>query len=151
MSQGRSEPFQTLHHLCIVVRDIESSRRNYEALGIGPWRDYPPLDSYTHLNVANRDAFMQLRYMMCDLENVQLQLCQPPELDCAQRRFLDEHGEGVFHISFETDLEAAEQITADRGIGILASGRRDDGSGFTYFDTQASTGVTIAGRRTTNP
>ena len=34
------KPFAQLHHLCIVVHDIDRAQRYYESVGIGPWRDY---------------------------------------------------------------------------------------------------------------
>jgi len=38
-----SGPFTKLHHLCVVVADIDRAQRFYESVGIGPWIDYPPL------------------------------------------------------------------------------------------------------------
>ena len=146
-SQDRT-PFRSLHHICIVVRDIERSIRYYESIGIGPWQDYPPLSEYTQLSVPNVAAFLAMRYKVCDLANVQLQLCQPADLDCPQRRFLDSHGEGVFHIGFEGDLDGADGDAAELGLKTLMSGRRPDNSGFTYFDTQDDAGVTLLVRRT---
>ncbi len=35
-------PFRELHHVCVVVRDIDQSVAYYESIGIGPWQDYPP-------------------------------------------------------------------------------------------------------------
>ena len=142
-----TSPFRTLHHICIVVHDINKAMDNYNSLGIGPWRDYPPLTDYTTLAVPNEAAFFQTRYMVADLDNVQLQLCQPSPLDCPQRRFLDARGEGVFHLSFEADIDAAESARETHGLEVLMRGRRDDGSGFTYFDTQARAGVVLAIRK----
>ncbi len=38
-----SGPFSKLHHLCVVVHDIDRAQAFYESVGIGPWHDYPPL------------------------------------------------------------------------------------------------------------
>ena len=141
-------PFRELHHICIVVRDIEASVAFYESIGIGPWQDYPPLTEYTRLTVPNPDAFYALKYKLADVGNVQLQLCQPPELDCPQRRFLDSRGEGVFHIGFESDLDEAAAAAAGLGLGVLARGQRDNGSGFIYFDTADDAGVVLLARKT---
>jgi methylmalonyl-CoA/ethylmalonyl-CoA epimerase len=141
-------PFRELHHICIVVRDIEASVAFYSSIGIGPWRDYPPLTEYTRLEVPNPDAFYALTYKLADVGGVQLQLCQPPELDCPQRRFLDSHGEGVYHIGFESDLDEAEAAAADLGLNVLARGQRDNGSGFIYFDTADDAGVVLLARKT---
>lgn len=142
-----TSPFRTLHHICIVVHDIDKAIDNYSAMGIGPWRDYPPLTDYTTLAVPNEAAFLQTKYMVADLDNVQLQLCQPSPLDCPQRRFLDARGEGVFHLSFETDIDTADTAEETRGLEVLMRGRRDNGSGFTYFDTQAKAGIVLAIRK----
>jgi catechol 2,3-dioxygenase-like lactoylglutathione lyase family enzyme len=141
-------PFRQLHHICIVVHDIDRTQQYYESIGIGPWQDYPPLAEYTELQVPNRTAFQQLRYRFVNLDNVQLQLCQPPQLDCAQRRFLDTHGEGVFHIGFESDVDTAARQGASLGLTVTASGKRTNGSGFVYFDTLDQAGVVLMARRT---
>jgi catechol 2,3-dioxygenase-like lactoylglutathione lyase family enzyme len=141
-------PFRTLHHICIVVRDIDKAVAYYESIGIGPWQDYPPLADYTRLNVPNREAFMQLKYKLVELDNFQLQLCEPPALDCPQRRFLDEHGEGVFHIGFEYDVEQAVNAAEALGVAPLMRGQRENGSGFVYFDTRDQAGTILLARRT---
>lgn len=148
MTAPPAPPFRTLHHICIVVRDIDRSAAYYESVGIGPWQDYPPLTEYTRLSAPSPDAFYALRYKVAKLDNVQLQLCQPPDLDCPQRRFLDTRGEGVFHIGFEADVDDAAAAGAALGLAPLMRGQRDDGSGFIYFDTQDQAGVVLLARRT---
>ena len=143
-----STPFRQLHHICLVVRDLDKSVAFYESIGIGPWQDYPPLTGFTDLTMPNPDAFRALRYKFVNLDNTQLQLCQPPELDCPQRRFLDAHGEGVFHIGFESDVETAAQQGQDLGLTVLMRGQRPDRSGFVYFDTYDHAGVVLLARKT---
>jgi len=144
-----NSPFRTLHHVCIVVHDLTTALAYYERLGIGPWYDYPKGGAYVSFDVPNRDASDAMQYKCADLGNVQLQLCEPPKLDCPQRRFLDEHGEGVYHLGFEVpDLDRAETVVRAAGIGVTATGRRADGSGFAYFDTRDGAAVTLEVRRT---
>lgn len=140
-------PFRELHHVCLVVHDLDKSQAFYESIGVGPWQDYPPLSEYTQLDVPNPDAFRQMRYRFVDLDNIQLQLCQPPNLDCPQRRFLDARGEGVFHLGFEADIDAAIAQGRDLGLDVQMSGQRPNGSGFVYFDTLDRAGVTLEARR----
>jgi catechol 2,3-dioxygenase-like lactoylglutathione lyase family enzyme len=134
-------PFRELHHICIVVRDIGKSVAYYESIGIGPWQDYPPLTEYTRLTAPNPDAFFLMRYKLVNLG-------QPPELDCPQRRFLDSRGEGVFHIGFEADVDEAAAAGTELGLNVLARGQRDDGSGFIYFDTLDPAAVVLLARKT---
>lgn len=138
--------FAKLHHICIVVHDIEKVQAYYESIGIGPWQDYPPLSEYTELNVPDRTAFSQMKYRICNLPNTQLQLCQPPDAPCPQREHLDRKGEGVFHIGFE--VEDADRAEAAAKMPVRMSGRRDNGSGFTYYDTVDRAGVTLLTRAT---
>lgn len=141
--------FNKLHHVCIVVHDIDKARAYYESVGIGPWREYPPLVEYTDLQVPSPSAFMSMRYQVCDMPNMQFQLCQPPREDCPQRRFLNEKGEGVFHLGFEVpDCNASEAEAVSGGLSVLMRGRRPNGSGFTYFDTAAKAGVVLEIRAT---
>ncbi len=142
-------PFDQLHHICIVVHDLEKTLAYYESLGVGPWFDYPKGSPYLEFEVPNKAASDAMRYKCCDLANVQLQLCQPPQLDCPQRRFLDEHGEGVYHLGFEVaDCATARVELQSRGVGVTAHGTRANGSGFAYFDTRSGAGVTLEVRKT---
>jgi catechol 2,3-dioxygenase-like lactoylglutathione lyase family enzyme len=143
-----STSFRTLHHVCLVVHDIDASVAFYDSIGIGPWQDYPPLDEYTTLSVPDPNAFKALKYRFVNLDNVQIQLCEPPKLDCAQRRFLDTKGEGVFHLGFEAELDAAVANAAAVGLDVMMRGERENGSGFVYFDTLDAAGVVLMNRKT---
>ena len=136
--------FETLHHVCIVVHDVEASAAYYASIGVGPWQDYPPLSAYAELDVSNLAAFKGLKFKFANLGKVQMQLCQPGPEDGPQRRFLDTRGEGVFHLGFDVaDCNAAENTGLARGLHPLMRGRRDDGSGFTFFDTAKDAGVVL--------
>lgn len=141
-----------LHHICIVVNDIDKSQTYYESIGIGPWEDYPPLVEYEDLDVPSKSGFLAMKYRICNLPNVQLQLCQPNEDPSPQRIHLDTKGEGVFHIGFEVpDADAAEAEAKASGMGILMRGRRSNGTGFTYYDTAEQGAVTLLTRATNLP
>jgi methylmalonyl-CoA/ethylmalonyl-CoA epimerase len=138
--------FDKLHHICVVVHDIDRAQAYYESIGIGPWAAYPPLSEYEELEVPSREGFMAMQYRVCDLPTVQWQLCQPSHDPSPQRHHLDTKGEGVFHIGFEVaDADAAE---AGSGLPVLARGRRANRTGFTYYDTQADAGVVLLTRAT---
>ena len=139
-----SGPFAKLHHLCVVVHDIDRAQAFYESVGIGPWHDYPPLEQFTRLDVPDPDGFRRLDYRYAWIGGFQLQLVQPGPEPTPQRRFLDERGAGVFHVGFEVpDADAADAQAAGMGVAPLMRGRRDDGSGFTYYDTADRAGVVL--------
>jgi methylmalonyl-CoA/ethylmalonyl-CoA epimerase len=139
-----STPFAKVHHICIAVHNVAAAIAYYESVGIGPWHDYPPLEEFTRLEVPDPDGFRKLDYRYAWIGDFQLQLVQPGPEPTPQRRFLDEHGEGVFHVGFEVpDADAADARAADLGIAPLMRGRRENGSGFTYFDTADRAGVVL--------
>ncbi|MFK0383926.1 VOC family protein [Agrobacterium sp. NPDC090273] len=143
-----SQIFQHLHHVCIVVRDLAKTVAYYESLGVGPWFDYPKKGTYLEFEVPNKAASDAMRYRCCDLENVQIQLCDPGDLDSPQKRFLDERGEGVYHLGFEVaDRDAAEAQGRALNLGVIARGKRMDGSGFCYFDTRDNAGIVLEIRK----
>ena len=128
--------FDKLHHVCIVVADIDKAQAYYESIGIVPWQTYPPLAEYEELNVPNPSAFQKLKYRVCNLPNIQMQLCEPNEEPSPQRAFLDKTGGGVFHLGFEVaDADAAEKKAIEDGMSVLMRGRRTNRTGFTYYDT----------------
>jgi catechol 2,3-dioxygenase-like lactoylglutathione lyase family enzyme len=142
--------FKTLHHVCIVVHDIEKVAAYYASVGIGPFRDYPPLAQYAELDVPNPEAFRGMVYKIAEISNMQIQLCQPNELSSPQRQFLDTHGEGVFHLGFNVpNCDEGEAQARAAGIPVLMRGRRPDRSGFTFFDTATKAGGVVLEIRAT--
>ena len=144
--------FSKLHHVCIVVHDIDRAQAYYESIGIGPWATYPPLSEYEELEVPDQAGFLSLKYRVCNLPTVQLQLCEPGAGASPQRAHLDRHGPGVFHLGFEVpDADAAEADARARGLPVLMRGRRANRTGFTYYDTAGLAGVNLLTRATPLP
>ena len=144
--------FSKLHHICIVVHDIDKAQAFYESIGIGPWTPYPPLTEYEELDVPSREGFVSLKYRICNLPNLQFQLCEPDDAPSPQRQYLDQKGEGVFHIGFEVpDADAAEDESREQGLPVLMRGRRANRTGFTYYDSADLAGVTLLTRATNRP
>lgn len=144
--------FDKLHHICIVVHDIDKAQAYFESIGIAPWMTYPPLSEYEELDVPSRDGFLTLQYRICNLPNVQFQLCQPGPEPSPQRLHLDTKGEGVFHIGFEVpDADAAEADARGLGLPVLMRGRRANRTGFSYYDCAGQAGVTLLTRATNLP
>jgi len=143
-----SELFKKLHHVCIVVKDLDAAVSYYESLGVGPWFDYPKHGSYVEFEVPNQEASRAMRYKCVNLDNVQIQLCEPGALDSPQSRFLRERGEGVYHLGFETEnMAQAEAQGKMLGLGVIARGRREDGGGFCYYDTRDKAGTVLEVRK----
>jgi len=147
MSKGL---FDDIHHIALVVYDANKTASYLEKIGLGPWQDYPPMTQYKNVTGINVDDFINIKFKVLDLGKIHIQLCQPGIGDSPQKRFLESKGEGVFHISFSvSDIDVANCQAHDLGLQLLMSGRRDDGNGFSFFDTQENcAGITLAIRGT---
>jgi len=144
--------FNKLHHICFVVHDIDKAQAYFESIGVGPWSDYPSLAEYEDLDVPDKAGFLSLKYRLCNLPNVQFQLCEPGDEPSPQRLHLDSKGEGVFHIGFEVpDADAAEARATTLGLPVLMRGRRANRTGFTYYKSADDVGVTLLTRATNLP
>ena len=113
--------FACVHHIRIVVQDLEKSLAYYLSIGVGPWFDYPKDGTYLEFDVPNRGASDAMRYKCVHLANLQIQLCQPGPQDTPQRRFLEGHGEGVYDIGFGVRRDAAE--SPGRALGLKMCSR----------------------------
>jgi catechol 2,3-dioxygenase-like lactoylglutathione lyase family enzyme len=93
--------FRKLHHICVVVHDIDKAQAWYESIGILPWASYPPLSEYEELEVPSKNGFLSLKYRVCNMPTIQIQLCEPGPEPSPQRTHLETKGESVFHMGFE--------------------------------------------------
>ena len=136
--------FSVLHHLSIVVADIEKATRYYEGIGIGPFVEYPPMSEYVKINVPDEEGFYNLTIRCAQIGPVQLQLIQPGEGESLYKDHLERRGQGVYHLGFEVDdIEVSERRVRGMGLDVISSGRRENGSGFAYLGTEAEAGVTL--------
>lgn len=143
--EGRtSSLFQNLHHVALVVENLERSVSRLERLGFGPFVAYPPLREYVQLDAPDAQAFYDLRMMVCEIGPVALQVIEATDSRTIYGAFLRSRGEGIFHLGFRVDdIDAAQAEIGEQGVRILSSGRRADGSGFAYLDTEPELGVTL--------
>jgi catechol 2,3-dioxygenase-like lactoylglutathione lyase family enzyme len=141
-------PFNKLHHISIVVKDVEKTQTFYESIGIGPWLDYPPMKEYVKINVPDENGFYNLKIKCAQIGPVQLQLIEPGDGESLYKDHLRKKGEGVYHIGFEVDdISAADAKIEALGLKMLSSGRRENGSGFSYLETASEAGVVLLVRQ----
>jgi catechol 2,3-dioxygenase-like lactoylglutathione lyase family enzyme len=140
--------FNKLHHISIVVADVEKAKNFYESIGIGPWVDYPPMKEYVKINVPDEEGFYNLKIKCAQIGPIQLQLIEPGAGESLYKDHLRKKGEGVYHIGFEVDdISATDAETEAMGLKVLSSGRRENGSGFSYLDTASQAGVVLLVRQ----
>ena len=73
--------FSRLHHISIVVRDVDAAVSFYESIGIGPFEDYPPMGEYVKISVPDEEGFYHLKIKCAQIGSIQLQLVQPGQGD----------------------------------------------------------------------
>lgn len=133
----------------VVVRNVDEKIRVLsEVFGIGPFRvlDWPP-EGRAGMQVSYYDqpGRFTARMAFAELGAVELELIEPREGPSIWADFLEQHGEGIHHIRFNTfdegqviDYLAGHGIQpAQRGLGI----RR--GTSWVNFDTESRVGFTI--------
>ncbi len=106
------------------------------------------MTQYTDISGLDNDTFYGIKFKVLDLGKIHIQMCQPGAGESPQKRFLEEKGEGVFHISFTVpDIGEADEKAKALGLSMLMTGRREDGKGFSFFDSlEQGGGVVLANR-----
>ena len=96
---NHSPLFRRLDHVAIVVRDVDAALSLY--------RDTMGLPVV--IDEVIESGGVRLTHL--DMGNVTLQLVQPLSPDHPLSKHLDQHGEGLHHLCFETD-DVAETLAA---------------------------------------
>ena len=148
-NRKKNSPFSNLHHISIVMRNIDEAIKFYTSIGVGPFENYPPLKDYFKINVPDEIGFYDLKIKVAQMGPIQLQLIQPGRGKSLYKDFLEKRGEGVYHLGFVVDdIDQSEAELERLGLTVLSSGRRKNGSGFSYLDTAEKGGVTLLIRQT---
>lgn len=143
-TQKDKSPFAQPHHISIVVRDIDAAVKFYESIGIGPFESYPPIKEYVKIDVPDKAGFYNLTIKCAQIGPLELQLIQPGAGQSLYKDFLAKKGQGVYHLGFVVeDIEKSEAAVKAMGLGVISSGRRANGSGFSYLETADKAGVTL--------
>lgn len=136
--------FGKLHHVGLVVRDIEKAIAQLESLGFGPFRFNDELQVFTldfTGELDGRPARWQTKVSNGLIGDVVFELLEPCGGDQALKQSLDATGEGLHHLGFmTTDVgfentglrTVIEQQTA-RGATVWTSSFRADAPSFCYF------------------
>lgn len=72
----------------------------------------------------------------------------PGKRESPHRQVAAQVGKRVYSVGFlVSDVDAAEAELTRRGLSVLMRGRRNDGFGFTYFDTEKHLGINLCIRQ----
>ncbi|MCL5994934.1 MAG: VOC family protein [Chloroflexi bacterium] len=132
-----------------VVRDLDRKIENLTKIfGIGPFRvvEWPP-EGRTDIEKGyhGQPGQFSCRLAFADLGSVELELIEPLAGPSIWQDFLDQHGEGIHHIRFNTfDEKPILDHLSEHGIEVeqWGSGTRP-GTAFFYLDSQAQVGFAL--------
>ena len=120
-----------LHHIGVVVADLDAAISTYEQLGFGD------ADRFDVPEQGIRAAFFPL-------STGAVELIQPTDPEGAIGRFMAKRGEGFHHVAYEVDDIAASlrQLEAD-GIELIDTTPRSGGHGLliAFIHPRAANGV----------
>ena len=144
-----NDAFKRCIQVGVVVKDLDTKIRNLiDIFGIGPVRviDFPPEGrSDMERWYKGQPAQFTCRLAFADLGSVELELIEPLQGPSIWQDFIDEHGEGIHHIRFNTfDEKPIIESLAEKDVPVeqWGSGTRP-GTAYFYFDSQDKIGFAM--------
>ena len=141
IERGHS-PFSKVHHVGIIVKDVEKTAEYYGTFGVGP---------FELLHIERRESLLRgkplddlnLRIKQARVGSIRVELIQPiGGEEYPWMKFLKTQGEGISHIAFVVDdVEKEEARLSNIGISIIFKTKYLNGGAVSYFDTDKIGGV----------
>lgn len=133
MVEVAGRTFSRVHHVAIVVRDLDAALATYrDTLGL-------PLELVLPIETDGVTiAFLAVG-------ESKIELVQPTDADTGVARFLDKNGEGFHHVCVETpDVDATLAELAERGVELIDSMARKGAEGpVAFLHPRSCNGVLI--------
>ena len=132
----------------VVVRDLDKAIKNYRVLlGMEPDRviECSPTAPGKKYYKGQESDFFQ-RVALYELDNMEFELLQPFGEASALSDFLEEHGEGIHHVAFDTEsFSETEKHLEDCGTQKIQTGptSRHPALQWGFFDTGSKLGTMI--------
>ena len=140
---GKS-PFSTIHHIGVMVKDIDKTIEFYESLGIGPFDTLQVEVRERKLPGGEPVDDLKLKVRQAHIGPIRMELLEfvSGEWNKPWKGFLDSKGEGVSHIAFLTsDIDKDQDQLVENGVDVMYQSRYYNGGATTYFETQDTGGV----------
>jgi methylmalonyl-CoA/ethylmalonyl-CoA epimerase len=131
----------------MIVSDIRRTMDSFARLGIGPWALYTlGPHNVTEGMFRGRPSDAILRVALATVGSLTWELIQPLKGECAQREFLNRHGDGIHHLAVDCngrDWEGRVLEFRKRGFEMIQSGIWLGEVRYGYFEADDSRGITI--------
>jgi catechol 2,3-dioxygenase-like lactoylglutathione lyase family enzyme len=140
-------PFANISHLGWAVRDIDKTVRNFEDLGLGPWRRYVLGETGTGHDFERRDyeGGMENRCKVAlgKWGPIVVELFEPISFPIVEK-FLETKGEGIWHFGYAVSREQFDATVAEvsrKGIDIIGQSQYKNGVRMAFLDPEKTGGV----------
>lgn len=110
---GLGDPY----HVGVAVRSLEDAMPRFqELLGLGPWGR---IDAEVPAVFRGRETVSGVRSAFARLGNMYVELVEPTVGEFTAKTFLDERGEGIYHLGYWVDdIPAAISAAGERGLAV---------------------------------
>jgi len=118
-----------LHHIAVVVRDIDEAVQYYQSLGIAT----------VGREVIFPESKPRIRAQFVQIGQVPIEFIPPLEVESRYKEFLESKGEGVQHIAFAVDnLDREMEKLVNKGVEVILKGKAPAALGSTsaHFNTR---------------
>lgn len=146
MNDSFSKP--KLVQVGLVVRDLDETMRQFKLLlGAEPDRvieKSPSAPGPKYYLGEERDFYQ--RAALYNMNGIEFEILQPYNDRSALTDFLDEHGEGIHHVAFDTDnFDAFVKHLKSNGVHLVQTGpnSRHPALKWGFFDTNKKLGTMI--------
>jgi methylmalonyl-CoA/ethylmalonyl-CoA epimerase len=147
----KKSSFKKLHHVGVVVKDINKAISYFEKLGIGPFGAPGGKKTFAVSfkgELHGKPAEWTTTISNADLGGVELEILEPTKGNQALKESLDATGDGVHHIGFITDdLKSVMADLKKEGVGIWTAAAGE----FLYTDPSPVGGLAIEFREMHQP
>ena len=135
---GLGDPY----HVGIAVRDLDDAMRIFgETFGIGAWA---LLEAETPAIYRGVPSSSGVRAAYARSGGIYLELVQPTKGPWTASAFLEEHGEGIYHLGYWVDdMPAALARAEAAGIGVDTAMPPGDNVIAAYLDAKPTLGVHV--------
>ena len=127
--------------VAVVVKDLRKAMEAYtRIMGWQPWSVYehkPPILHHTEVHGKPEKYSMLGAEVHCN--PIDFEILQPLDGPSIYKEFLEQHGEGLHHVSVVNTAEDVDQALENfkkNGVDVTMSGRLGEGIRFYYMDTE---------------
>ncbi len=123
----------------IICKDVQKTVEAYwKILGIGPWSIFEyGSPEVTDLKYRGKPGWGRFKVAVAQAAPLGIELIEPLEGNSIYADWLEEHGEGLHHLSVvveDMDVEGVERELAHQGFPSIQSGHIGAKDYFAYFD-----------------